>query len=120
VEGSRDPTQGATYVVRANLCRRRGGAVAYAFTVTGGNGEGYSAVKSVVVKSDGSLAWTWQTQRLDSGGQVTPSTVEVRRLDRAGQGLLDSSPDIDPFSLALAGSTLYWTHGGIAQSARLD
>jgi hypothetical protein len=45
---------------------------------------------------------------------------EVWKSDRNGPALLDSAAEIVPGSLALSGSTLYWTRGGIPVSALLD
>jgi hypothetical protein len=47
-------------------------------------------------------------------------TVEVVAVDVNGRRLLESSPDIDPQSLALDGSTLSWSTGGVTHSATLD
>jgi hypothetical protein len=44
----------------------------------------------------------------------------VWKADTGGDVLLDSSPDIDPESLALDGSVLAWTRAGETQSAMLD
>ena len=44
---------------------------------------------------------------------------QVRKRDLDGLSILDSSPKIGPTSLALSGSTLYWTKAGIPQAARL-
>jgi len=45
---------------------------------------------------------------------------EVRAVDKTGSRLLASGGDIDPTSLALAGSTLYWTQGSLPFSAQLQ
>jgi hypothetical protein len=41
-------------------------------------------------------------------------------VDKNGSRLLASSTEIDPSSLALAGSTLYWTQGGKSMSSPLN
>ncbi len=65
----------------------------------------------MAVKSDGSIAWI--------GGLGTIPVRGVYVLDKSGQRMLASGPDIDPHSLALVGSTLYWTRGGQPFSAPL-
>lgn len=67
----------------------------------------------LVVKNDGSVAWIVQTK-----GE--PAVYEVHAVDRTGSRLLASGGDIDPSSLALAGSMLYWTQGGRPASAVLN
>jgi hypothetical protein len=47
------------------------------------------------------------------------SSYEVRKRDVNGSALLDSGPDIDPRSLALAEHTLYWSRGGVAHAAAI-
>lgn len=44
---------------------------------------------------------------------------EVWRSGAPGPVRLDAGPDIDPTSLAVAGSTVYWTRGGGSYSASL-
>jgi len=74
-------------------------------------GDGFAV--AIVVKSDGAVAWIVQ-----SG--VDPSGYEVQAVDKTGSRLLASGPEIDPHSLALAGSTLYWLQGGKPVSAVLN
>jgi hypothetical protein len=50
----------------------------------------------------------------------TPVVYDVRAVDAAGDRLLADGNNIAPNSLALAGSTLYWTQGGAPQSASLS
>jgi hypothetical protein len=66
------------------------------------------------VKSDGSVAWI-----VDVYGSENPVEYQVRALDRSGGRVLASGAGIAPTSLALAGSTLYWTQGGKPFSASL-
>ena len=73
---------------------------------------GIGETTAIVVKSDGSVAWMAR-----SGG---PEGIQLRSIDRTGSHLLAASPEIEPDSLALAGSTLYWTQGGRAMSAKLE
>jgi hypothetical protein len=54
-----------------------------------------------VPRGGGSVAWI---ARLAAGG------FEVRKSDASGRNLLlDSGPDIDPSSLAISASIVYWT-----------
>jgi len=66
---------------------------------------GNGGATDLVVKSDGAIAWIVETAN-------EPTTTEVHAIDRTGSRLLASGAAIDPHSLALAGSTLYWTQGG--------
>jgi hypothetical protein len=70
------------------------------------------------VRSNGSIVWISDVR---VGGRSTPQTYEVRRADtgveRGAIDLLDSSPDIDPNSLALDGANAHWTRAGEPRSA---
>ena len=74
---------------------------------------GLGETTALVVKSDGSVAWIVRAPG-ELGG------IQVRSFDMTGSHLLAASPEIEPQSLALAGSTLYWTQGGKALSAQLQ
>ncbi len=74
---------------------------------------GIGAVAGIVVKHDGSVAWIVETGEEEG-------RYQVHAVDKSGSRVLASNPDIDPSSLALAGSTLYWTQGGQPLSAPLD
>jgi hypothetical protein len=71
---------------------------------------GLGDTTAIVVKSDGSVAWI----------VGTGDGPQVRSVDKTGSHLLAVSPEIGPTSLALAGSTLYWTQGGKPMSAMLN
>src|SRR5205807_607519 len=75
--------------------------------------ESYQLVGSVVVKSDGAVAWIAAANSVvrQSG------SVEVHRADRRGHAALDSGPSIEAGSLRLRGSTLTWRHGAATKSA---
>lgn len=74
---------------------------------------GLGETTAIVVKRDGSVAWiTRASEALGS--------VQVRSIDETGSHLLAASPEIGPRSLALAGSTLYWTQAGKPMSAVLE
>jgi hypothetical protein len=59
-------------------------------------------------------------RRKQQEGGERATSFEVHAADRTGSRLLASGPTIDPHSLALAGSTLYWTQGGKPFTASLD
>jgi hypothetical protein len=85
---------------------------------------GVGPAKAIVVKSNGSFAWIVETH------YEPPSVINryrghyeyaVEAFDRTGARLLAaSSSDIDPSSLALGGSTLYWTQAGKPFSTTLN
>jgi hypothetical protein len=74
-------------------------------------GIGHTA--TIVVKTNGSVAWILETSAQED-------RYQVHAADTTGSRLVASGPDIDPSSLALAGSTLYWTQGGKPSSATLN
>jgi hypothetical protein len=78
-----------------------------------GPGIGLGPALSLVVKSDGAVAWI---------ARAGPRTgyYQVHALDGSGDRLLATGQSIDPNSLALAGSTLYWTQEGKPFSAALN
>lgn len=67
----------------------------------------------IVLKGDGSVGWITDTEQENN-------RYEVHAADHNGSRVLATGDDIDPNSLALAGSTLYWTQEGKPMSARLD
>jgi hypothetical protein len=73
-------------------------------------GSGY--VRSLVVKTNGSVAWIVQ-------GPMR-GTYEVHAVDKDGSRVLASGPGIAEESLALVGSALYWTQDGKPFSATLN
>lgn len=75
---------------------------------------GVGPIDALVVKSDGAVAWI---ASLVGEGQ---HGYEVHAVDKTGSRLVASGTSIDPRSLALAGSTLYWTQGGVPMSAPLQ
>ncbi len=74
-----------------------------------GNGE----TTALVVKPDGAVAWINNTSQASAH-------YEVHAVDRGGSHVLAVSSGIDRSSLALAGSTLYWTENGLPFSAPLS
>jgi hypothetical protein len=65
------------------------------------------------VKPDGSVAWIEEHE-------LSPRSYVVHVADRSGIRTLASGTDIDPKSLALAGSTVYWTQGARPASTALN
>ena len=80
-----------------------------------GNYVGVGPALDVIVKSDGAVAWLVYNEISRQPGQY-----EVPVADRLGSRVVAVDPNLDPASLAIAGSTLYWTANGTAASARLE
>lgn len=75
---------------------------------------------SIVVKGDGSAAWI-VAGPINDCVPVASSCYEVEDVEaRGGGALFAKGPEIDPYSLALSGNTVYWTQGGRPKSAVLD
>lgn len=74
---------------------------------------GSGETTAIVVKPDGAVAWINNTSQ-------ESAHYEVHALDRNGSRILAVSSAIDRSSLALAGSTLYWTEKGVPFSAKLN
>lgn len=66
---------------------------------------GVGKISSMVLKSDGSVAWI-------AGGEASPVEYQVRVVDRRGERLLASGADVGTQSLRLKGSRISWTQGG--------
>lgn len=75
---------------------------------------------AIVVKSDGAVAWIVGHEFVGPEGHGPPPVYEVEAADKTGRRLLATGSDIDFSSLALVGSTLYWTQGGKPVSASLN
>jgi hypothetical protein len=73
--------------------------------------ENIGPVSALVVKRDGAVAWISEPL---AGGPI-----QVHAVDKTGSRLLASSEIIEPKSLALMGSTLYWAEAGKRKSAVL-
>jgi hypothetical protein len=79
---------------------------------------GIGRTTGLVVKSDGAVAWIVGTgEELPNGEER--GTLQVHAVDSTGNRVLASGGNIDPFSLALVGSRLYWMQGGVPESAVL-
>jgi hypothetical protein len=68
---------------------------------------------AIIVKADGAVAWITDTVQSEN-------RYQVHALDGTGERILAVGSNIESNSLALAGSTLYWTQGGVSASALLD
>lgn len=73
--------------------------------------------RALVMTSAGSLA---VLAMLPYDGPPGLPQFEIRRIDRTGVTVLDVSSDIDPSSLAVGGSWIYWTRAGQPQSAPIN
>lgn len=79
--------------------------------------------EAIVLKSDGAVAWIVESNYEPSTAKnhyTSSKEYTVFALDRAGTRQLAAGRNIDPSSLTLAGSTLYWTQGGVPSSTRLN
>jgi hypothetical protein len=74
-------------------------------------------VTSLVLRANGSAAWI-QTS-FDEGGSTQPGYSVVKADRGQAPDVLDTGVDIVANSLALAGTTLYWTNGPTPVSAVL-
>jgi hypothetical protein len=74
---------------------------------------GDGSATAIVVKVDGAVAWITDTVQNEN-------RYQVHALDKTGERTLAVGSNIDPHSLALAGSTLYWTQDGKSFSAPLN
>lgn len=73
-------------------------------------------VTDLVLRGDGALAWIVEIRDTATATPRYQVRTSVRGRDST---LLAEGTDIPPGSLALAGSTLYWTQAGAARSAPL-
>jgi hypothetical protein len=101
---------------RLDLRRTRDGRrirrVAAAPSVPGSLGD----VTDLVLRGDGTMAWIVELR--DS--PTSPPRYELRRSESgSSSSVLAQGGDLAPGSLALAGSTLYWTQAGTPRSAPL-
>jgi hypothetical protein len=84
---------------------------------------GVGPVVGLAVKPNGSVAWI--AEDFERSTPTTSTSEEARYYDvyasdKSGTRLLASGLNVSPSSLALAGSTLYWTQGGKPESAVLN
>jgi hypothetical protein len=74
-------------------------------------------VTDLVLRGDGALAWIVEIR---DAATASPRYQVRTSLGGRASMLLAESADIAPGSLALAGSTLYWTQAGAPQSSVLE
>ncbi len=74
---------------------------------------GFGHTTAIVLNEDGAVAWIVEVPADEGGG------FQVHAAAFAGSTVLASGPEIDPSSLALGGSTLYWMQGGQPRTATL-
>lgn len=79
---------------------------------------GIGPATAIVTTSSGSLAWIVEVEE-ENETTKAPAVYEVRAADKSGVRVLASGTGIVPSSLALAGSTVYWTQDGKAASTVL-
>jgi hypothetical protein len=77
---------------------------------------GAGSVVRLVLKANGSVAWTTEYA---FGPLSGPHTYQVRAVDKTGNRLLASGTDVRPKSLKLRGSALSWVKGGRVSSTTL-
>lgn len=77
--------------------------------------ESVQSVPSLVVRSDGAVAWIGQVRSIIGRGEQ----LEVHRADRRGAALLDRGADIAPRSLRLRGRRLSWRDGSSTRTSTL-
>jgi hypothetical protein len=80
--------------------------------------ESFSAIGSIVVKSDGAVAWISTLSSIVRRGRATE--VFEATVSASSPKRLDSGNKIDPTSLQLHGSTLTWRDGGAVRHATLS
>ena len=82
---------------------------------------GVGPVKSMVLKSDGAVAWVaFDGERSEVMREAVGHedyVYDLYALDKTGERLLASGSELEPSSLKLAGGMLSWTDGGKPFSA---
>ncbi len=77
--------------------------------------KGVGSVVSLLVKSNGAVAWIAEDYERSTRDIATSRLIpfyDLYALDKTGERLLASGMNLDPHSLAIAGSRLYWTQEG--------
>ena len=77
--------------------------------------EGFQSVESLVLKSDGAVAWIATARSIGPPKFIR----QVERLDERGFRRLDSGPDVAASSLTLHGFRLAWKHGASTRTTTL-
>jgi hypothetical protein len=81
---------------------------------------GLGEPSSLVMRSTGAIAWIVYKTGVACPTAPVHWCYEVHVDDKSGARVVASGTDIDPLSLALAGSTLYWTQGGKPAATMLN
>jgi hypothetical protein len=76
---------------------------------------GVGPTQQIVVSGNGAVAWIASV-----AGPAGQDALEIHVADRTGARVVAEGSDIESDSLALAGSTLYWTQGGKPSAATLN
>ena len=74
---------------------------------------GIGGATAIVLKSDGAVAWIVAVRG-------TNTEYQIHVADATGSRVVAASTEIAPASLALAGSTLYWSQQGKAMSSTVQ
>jgi len=78
--------------------------------------QSFQSVGSVVVKTDGAVAWIGSQTSIIARGR---GGIEVHAASGSSDVVLDAGSGIDPGSLRLNGSKLTWRRGGVTRHATL-
>lgn len=85
---------------------------------------GVGSVEAIVLQSDGAVAWIAfdekRSELLRASTGHEDFYYDLYALDKTGERLLASGTELDPYSLALTGSTLYWSEAGKPFSSTLE
>ena len=84
-----------------------------------GSSDGHTGpVQRIVLKRNGSVAWTTSSDCICEG--LVPSGYEVHAIGTADRRrILDSGQAVDPTFLRLGASRIFWKHDGAVRSAAL-
>lgn len=86
-------------------------------TSAGLDAVGTGPITALVLRSDGAFAWITDASVLD--GPIPKGGYQVHAADASGSRLLASGEEIEPRSLALSDTAIYWGVAGMPFSASL-
>jgi hypothetical protein len=115
-EGGQNYSRREHAIVVRNL---RNGRVIHRVATITPDTEGPKAIAIVVKASDGATAWSVAPRFEEVDGTWVPSFYEIHVVDRSGSRVVADGREVEPSSLRIRGSTLYWTMGGEPMSATL-
>jgi hypothetical protein len=81
---------------------------------------GLGETSSLVMNNNGAIAWIVSKSGSECLTAPASECYEVHEADKNGTRIVASGTDIAPLSLALAGSTIYWTQGGKPASTTMN